>query len=123
MNTKDFVEAVRAAVYNAATKGTVDVLERPPGRSPDAELVKLSEWYHHLISEDRENILRVADMAAKQATYNFLLILDGLLTVESVGSKGKLELSYNDGSARTRLNDESANQLSSLFKMNPRANQ
>jgi len=116
MNTKDFVEAVRAAVYNSATKGTVDVLKRPPGRSPDAELVKLSEWYHQLIFEDRENIAQVADMAAKQATYNFLLILDGLLVVEAVGEKGKLELSYDDGSTRTRLNDENFSQLSSLFK-------
>jgi hypothetical protein len=116
MNTQEFVNAVRTAVYDAAAKGTVAVLKRPPGRRPDAEMLRLSDWYKRLNSEDRENLSRLVDMAASQTTYNFLLILDGLLAVEPAGTKGKLELFYDDGKTRTRLNDENANQLSFLFK-------
>ena len=116
MNAEDFVKAIRTAVCNAAANGTVEILKHPPGRKPVAELTRLSDFYHRLSPEDRENVAGVADLVADQATYNFLLILDGLLAVEPVGAKGRLDLLYDDGVARTRLNDVNKDHLSSLFK-------
>jgi hypothetical protein len=115
MNTQTFVNGVRTAACEAAANGTLRIIERPPGRSPSGELISLSRWYNELNSDDREKLAKVVTLAANQATYSFLLILDGLLAIEPSGEKGSLELYYNDGKTRTQLNDQNAN-LSSLFK-------
>lgn len=119
MNANEFIKVVRIAVYSAAVNGTVDVLEHPPGRKPSEDIVELSRWYNGLSVEDRECVSRVAKISAGQAVYNFLLILDGLLAIESSSpKKGRLELLYNDGLKLIRLNDDNVCQLSSLFKEN-----
>jgi hypothetical protein len=116
MNARDFVSAIRTAVCDSAAKGTINLVQDPPGRRPDPQLVALSHWFRGLRPEDRNNVARIAEMTATQATYNFFLALDGLLTLEPVGAKGKLELFYLKGQTRTRLNSENAEQLSFLFK-------
>jgi len=116
MNTQTFTQAIKKTVYDAAAKGVVEVLHKPAGRRPDPELVRLSQWFNSLNAQDQQAVARVANLAADQATYNFLLVLDGLVTVEPVGEKGKLELFYDNGKERTQLNDENTDQLSSLFK-------
>lgn len=116
MTSEAFVTAIRSAVYKTAAKGTMEVLEHPPGRRPDAELVRLNQWYRALSPSDRENVTKAVDMAADQATYNFLSVLDGLMAIEPVGTKGRLHLFHDDGKTRTLLNDEDAEQLTMLFK-------
>jgi hypothetical protein len=116
MNTREFLQSIRVAVYKAAAKGTVAILTRPPGRRPDPALVSCSKWFNGLKREDRDIVAQLVDMAAKQATYNFLLALDGLIALEPPGSKGRLELFFSKGDVRVRLNDESAELLTSLFK-------
>jgi hypothetical protein len=113
MNAKQFVQAVRVAVHKSAAKGTIDALLKPPGRRPNPELVMRSEWFNRLKPVDRDFVARIADMAAEQATYNFLLALDGAIALEPAGPKGTFELSFDDGERRVLLND---GQLSFLFK-------
>lgn len=55
-------------------------------------------------------------MAAKQALYNVLLVLDGLLAIEPAGPKSEVHLEFSDGEARQRINDPDGHQLSELFK-------
>ena len=93
MNARTFVRAIRESVYKTVAPAVTESLESPPGRRPDAELVRLSEWFRTLGSSDRANVTAVADMAADLATYNFLLVLDGLRAIEPVGPKGQLERS------------------------------
>jgi hypothetical protein len=116
MNTIDFIRAIRAAVHRNAAKGIVEVLHGPSGRRPERRLVELSQWFRGLSQEDRDAVARVADLAADQATYNFLLVLDGLLPIEPAGPKGRLELIYDDGTTRTRLNGKDVGELSASFK-------
>ena len=116
MNARELTRAIKLAVYQTAVKGTVATLVRPPGRCPDLDLVTCSEWFNKLKPEDRDIVVRIVDMSAAQATYNFLLALDGLIALEPAGPKGKLELFYNNGKSRVRLNDEGEEQLCVLFK-------
>ncbi|MBX3373174.1 MAG: hypothetical protein KF817_05010 [Phycisphaeraceae bacterium] len=117
MNSHDFVRAITTVVYSAAVKGTLDVIESPPGRRPDPRLVELSQWFHSLSSEGRMAIVEIVELAANQATYNFLLVLDGLLTLEPIGAKGNLELFHVQGGARNQVNSMDGEQLSTLFKL------
>jgi hypothetical protein len=116
MNTSEFMQSIKVAVYKAAAAGTVKVLKKPPGRRPDPGLVACSQWFKTLKPEDRDVVAQVIDMAAGQATYNFLLALDGLIALEPPGPKGKLELFFNKGGTSVRLNSESEELLTSLFK-------
>jgi len=116
MNARDFVSAIKTAVCDAAGKGTLDVLMQPPGRRPDPQLVKLSQWFRAQPPDDRAAVAAIVELAANQATYNFLLALDGVLTLEQSGAKGKLELFYVKDRTRTRLNQEDAEHLSFVFK-------
>src|SRR5579862_9089927 len=100
MNKEDFVARIKEVAYHAAARGTVAVLQKPPGRSPDPQLVALSGWFNKLGSSDRETVTRVADLAANQAVYNIFLVLDGLLAIEAAGPKGKLELVFENESVR-----------------------
>ena len=116
MNAKAFVRAIRESVYENVATAVTEALESPPGRRPNAELVRLSEWFHTLGPSDRANLTRVADMAADLATYNFLAVLDGVRAIEPVGPKGHLELFHRDGEGLTLLNDEEGEELASLYK-------
>lgn len=116
MNTQEFVIAIKIAVYEAAAKGVIETLRKPAGRRPDPEAIELSHWFNGLKQQDRDSVARVADLAADQATYKFLSVLDGILAVEPKGPKGSLELIYDNGQTRARLNDHRTEQLTFLFK-------
>jgi hypothetical protein len=116
MNAADFVYALKVVVRDAAGRGTMDLLQSPPGRRPDPHLVQLSQWFLGLAPRDRLAVASIVELATNQATYNFLLALDGLLTLEPDSSRGKLELYYAKGEIQTRLNQEEAEPLSVIFK-------
>lgn len=115
MNQHDFVNMIRVAVEEAASKGVIDALRFPPGRRPDPQLLNLSNWFNGLSEEERSYLFKVVQMTAQQTVYNLLLLLDGLLAIESGPDKGRIELTYNRGAARVILND-SDKLLSDLFK-------
>jgi hypothetical protein len=116
MMPREFVEAVKVAVQRGAETGLRTVLKQPPGRRPDPRLSALSSWYTALAPDDRAMVDAVLDLAAEQATYNFLLVLDGLIAVESFGGKGRLLLLHEGSGIRTLLNDPKGEQLTSIFK-------
>jgi hypothetical protein len=45
MDSEKFVHAIEQVVLASAVKGTQDILETPPGRSPAQDLLELSLWY------------------------------------------------------------------------------
>lgn len=116
MNAAEFVAALKTAASEAAANGTLEVLRRPPGRRPDPSLVGVSEWFVGLSPEDQRGVAAAIDLTARQALYNVLLVLDGLLTLEPYGDKGELRLTFDDGSSQQLLNDPDGEELTVLFK-------
>lgn len=116
MTPEEFVHAIDVVVRKAAAAGTMEILQKPPGRRPGPDLAELSWWFRGLGPDDRAAVSRVASLASDQATYNFLLVLDGLLAVEPAGEKGSLGLYYEKDDVRVQLNAEDDKQLSFLFR-------
>jgi hypothetical protein len=56
----------------------------------------MSHWYKALDANGQRMAEQVAEMAARQAVFGFLSILDGSRQVETGGAKGHLELRYID---------------------------
>ena len=48
MTSEEFVRAVKMQTSDAAARGTLQILKRPPGRKPSERLLRLSEWYKAL---------------------------------------------------------------------------
>jgi len=92
MTPEEFVEALRSAAIDAAVEGTVAGLERPPGRRPAKELVEASHWYGALTAADRAMVTRVLQMAAHQAVFGVLAVLDGARIIENDPQKGEFRL-------------------------------
>jgi len=116
MNSKEFIEAIKIAVYQSAVKSTIEHLKRPAGRRPNPQDVELSKWYNNLTAENQEQVRKIIDSASQQATYNFLLVLDHLSFLEDVGEKGTLELMYKKGDESVLLNNFYEESLTNLFK-------
>lgn len=115
MTSEEFVEAVKMQTSDAALRGTLECLRRPPGRKPREELVRLSEWYKHLDGKDQEMLGAALKEAAEMAVFEFFCVLDGVSAIENTPEKGDLELYFVKGSDRTRLNDPKQEELHNLF--------
>lgn len=49
MDKLEFTKLVKEVVSESAIEGTIQNLNDPPGRKPDAQLVAQSEWFKALI--------------------------------------------------------------------------
>jgi hypothetical protein len=118
MSGDEFVRTVEKCVRDAAVKSTLANLRAPPGRAPNPELVKASQWFLSLAENDRSTAEWVIRWAADHATFNFLAVLDGACAVEAGPEKGTFELYYVRGSFRRRLNDISTDEpLNDKFRL------
>lgn len=106
MNTSKFIEAIKIAVRDAAIDDTIGILESPPGRSPDKNLLKISNFYNQKSDEEKAMINDIIKSAVDDAVFGFLCVLDGDRSIESYDNKGKLELYFTkSGSEPVHLNN------------------
>lgn len=116
MDAEGFVTNLRLAAEHHVATSLLRTIEQPPGRQPESRILELSAWFVDQGARERQMLAKSLALAAEQATYNVLLVLDGLLAIEPQGDKGKLELFYVDTAGhRTQLNDPSGVALSALF--------
>lgn len=116
MKADEFVEAIKIVALRNAVESAIDTLIKPPGRRPSAEILTLSSWFQRLPADDRENVEKVLTIAVRQSVHNFLAVLDGITAIEPIGPKGQLELYYVKDDSRILLNDDNAEELTSLFR-------
>ena len=106
MNGEEFVEAIKLLVREPAIIGTLQILEEPPGRNPDAALTENAVWYASLSSQDRERLTSVLAQGVDMALFGVLCVLDGVRAIESGESKGRLEIRYVREARSVALNAE-----------------
>lgn len=104
MTSEEFVRVVKLVVEDSAAQGVKSLLANPPGRKPAEGLLSLSSWYTRLSDVDRAKADEVIAMAADLATYNFLLMLDGLTRVDEGEPVGRLRLYYERFGETDHLN-------------------
>lgn len=115
MKTDDFVDAIRTEAQEAASSDVITLLENPPGRRPDPELVELSQWFNTLSDFDKQHVSKVASLTSREAVFGVLAILDGVRVVEDGAERGRLELRYVKDSDSRLLNDPSGPFLHELL--------
>jgi|SRR4051812_24121572 hypothetical protein len=115
MTPDEFINSVRQVVFESAINGTLSVMRKPPGRSPAENLLTLSKWFDDLSEYDKEMLQRAIAIAAHQATFGMLAVLDGARQIEDSPAKGTLELHYVKGDQHTALNAPDAEALHDLL--------
>jgi hypothetical protein len=116
MTPEVFIRAIQTVVTRSSVNGVLENILHPPGRKPPPELVEISKWFAGLDDNSRKKVKEVMELVASQSTYNFLLVLDDLLTLESTDQKGRIEIFYRKGSTQIWLNSPASEPLTSLFK-------
>jgi hypothetical protein len=115
MDRQAFVEGIRRAVENVTVSDTISCLERPPGRAPAKAILRLSDWFKQLSSNDRQNAESVIQFATHAAVFGFFSVLDGVRFVEDGPDKGRFELHYLRGDEEITINDDTGDMLHDLF--------
>jgi hypothetical protein len=116
MTNEEFISRIRKAVYEPAVKGSLTILEHPPGRRPSRALVELSQWFNRLSPEDKEGVRGTIQLAARAAVFGMLAVLDGVTAIREAGEEaGTLELRHSAGGQWVVLNDPGAEPLHDLF--------
>ena len=115
MKSDEFVEVVRAVVLESSVKSVDSLLRQPPGRKPKPELVELAKWFSGLSEEHHTKVIDVARLAAHQAVFGLLAVIDGARAIESSPVKGRLELKYVSQTGSRILNDPNGPQLHDLL--------
>jgi hypothetical protein len=105
MNSQKFVEAIQEAVISSTITVMRQILEKPPGRSPDKNLVALSEWYKSLGDQDKNKLLAIISKSVNSTVFGFFCVLDGERVIENGRNKGDLKLYFEKGGESTLLND------------------
>jgi hypothetical protein len=114
MNSKEFVEAIKLTVRDAAIAGTIRQVAAPSGRQlPDSERLR-ANWFSALSEADKDMIESVVQEAVHQAVFGMLAVLDGVRTIEDSEEKGRLEL-WCIGQEEHLLNDPNKEFLHDIY--------
>ena len=116
MTPKDFVSLIKVAVEDGANDDVIENLREPPGRKPDTELLKNSEWYISLDEEGKERVKSIVSDSISETIFGFLSVLDGVRSISESGKVNSLELHHKDIGKKTLLNDQSKEYLHDIYK-------
>lgn len=115
MDGEKFIDAIRIAVRDSAIAGSLSNLKKPPGRRPSLDSIAVSEWYGHLDRGSKKFVEIAIKNAVDAAIFNFLCVIDGVISIEDSADKGKLQL-FSIGRDLTLLNDASKRMLHDIYK-------
>ncbi|HYB89133.1 MAG TPA: hypothetical protein VEC76_19965 [Streptosporangiaceae bacterium] len=103
MNTDQFIEGVRVAVYHAAIRGVLKDLAESAGKPPWRDLPELSRWFEGLPAGDKEKVAGIVRHAAYAAVFTMMAALDGVSAIDDQATE--LYLRTGDGTALNENHD------------------
>jgi hypothetical protein len=116
MNGEQFVKALKMVVRDNTISGLIENFKKPPGRHPTGKFVNLSKWYLSLSDSDKEKIKEVIELAVDSSVFGILAVLDGVRAIEDDCSKGRINLTYVNGSSEILLNDPQNEYLHDMYQ-------
>jgi hypothetical protein len=115
MKADHFIIRIKKVVYESAVSGTISLIRKPPGRRPPENLAALSQWFTQLPEAEKVLLQSAIALAAHQATFGMLAVLDGVRQIDDAAQKGTLELRYVKNDRSVILNDPDSEPLHDLF--------
>jgi hypothetical protein len=115
MDSKQFLEALKLCVRDAAVSGTIETLTDPPGRRVSDADRRSSEWFNALSSEDKGHVERAIASAVDGAIFGMLAVIDGVRTVENTSEKGDFVLIHKKEDTEIVLNPPDGDYLHNIY--------
>jgi hypothetical protein len=115
MNQNEFVDSLRNEARDAAASDVLDLVKKPPGRRPSANLLELSKWYHSLNDTEKNCLEAFAKLVSHHAVFGVLAILDRVRAIEGMGEGDRLELRFVHGNEVTFLTTQNGPMLHDLL--------
>lgn len=117
MNAEQFVEAIRLYVADSVIDSIPEMLQAPPGRKPAAQLIKSSEWFKSLDSQNREQVMIVVAKAVHDTIFSFMCVLDGASVIDEQHSEFRLLcVNPSNGSSVQLSGSDENDSLHELYK-------
>ncbi len=116
MTPDNFVSLIKVAVEIGAKDDIIENLNEPPGRKPDPELLKNSEWYLSLNEEEKERLKSIVSESVSEALFGFFSVLDGVRSISESGKVNNLKLYHVENNKKVLLNDQSKKYLHDIYK-------
>jgi hypothetical protein len=101
MNSRDFVEALKRHVGDAAIEGTI-AIKHVPGRGARPKERARSDWYNGLSATEADHVNDAIATAVHATLFGLLVVLDGDRLIDD--KRGQFELAYVTDQ-RVLLND------------------
>jgi hypothetical protein len=103
MNTDQFIEGVRVAVYHAAIRGVLKDLAESAGKPPWRDLSELSSWFEGLPTRDKDKVAGIVRHTAYAAVFSMMAVLDGVSAIDDQATE--LHLRTGDGTVLNENHD------------------
>jgi hypothetical protein len=111
-----FVDGLSRLAMDEIIPQILRILEDPPGRAPNIELVWISSWFHQLSEEERSTFVDALRMAAKSVLFSVLAVLDGVSSpLSGFSSSGEFQLLWVDKQVRVQLTNSGDGLLHDLL--------
>lgn len=117
MDKTEFVSVLKENIREDLIRNTVSFIKSPPGRQPDKEIIKLSNWYNNLSGIDKDNFLKIVGFTVDNSIFEMLCIIDGVRVVEDTIDKGEFELYFNKYGNKELLNTQDGQYLHDLYNL------
>ena len=118
MKPDEFVRALKSHCSDSAVVDCLSSFAKPPGRSPAAELVQISKWFHTLSEEDRSLFRLALQQVADATLFGVLCVVDGVRVIEDSAEKSDFTLTANRAGAVLQISPSSSF-LHDLFRSEP----
>jgi hypothetical protein len=92
MTPTEFVQALKLHCRDAAVEDSVSLLQTPPGRRPNNDVMR-SEWFRALSPHDRELVILAMRQVADATLFGVLCVIDGVRSIESKPEKSVFHVS------------------------------
>ncbi len=115
MTPDSFVSLIKESVELSAKDDVIENLKEPPGRKPDPELLKNSEWYLALNEEGKERVKSIVSDSVSETIFGLLSVLDGVRSISADGEVNSIELYHVENGSKVLLNDEAKEYLHDIY--------
>jgi hypothetical protein len=115
MNSEEFVKTINTVAVENVKKSIVELLNNPPGRKPKEKLKALSTYFNKFNDGDKKIIEEIIELSAMLSTFNFLSVIDGVISIDSSEENGTLELRYRKNTESILLNEPEGEFLHDLL--------
>jgi hypothetical protein len=115
MTQEQFVRNLKIATLDDAAQREIRSILNPPGRKPDRSNDDIATWFSSLTPAEQHIAIRFAQLTGESVLFGALGVLDGVRSIHESGSRGELQLAWNEDGETKILNGDDGEMLHDIL--------